>query len=133
MKIRYGFVSNSSTSSFLLYGVCIETSKIFDALTDDAKSALNIDDGEYSNTRWDIDEIESVIPELIDSESKEMSENLAVRFVNDWDELFVGIAPQYMRLDETRRQFQYRVEDMIRKVFKTPDDGFDYHDHVYYC
>lgn len=59
MKVRYGFVSNSSSMSFCIFGLCLEKSKIADHFIE--KKLLNEEDlskeGPYNDYSYDNDRL----------------------------------------------------------------------------
>jgi hypothetical protein len=94
MKIRNGFVSNSSSSSFCIYGVSIDQEE-FAALID---KDFNSDD-------YDVYEELNKIPAY---------------GANDYERELVWIGEKVtsMEMDETRREFEARVEKEIKSNFK---------------
>jgi len=95
MKVRNGFVSNSSSSSFCLYGIALEG-------TDDLeRMGLEITD---KDEPWEN------IYELVGKSG------LQVVFDHDNDAIYVGLHPDSMGLDETKRQFQTRVRELMTKL-----------------
>ena len=137
MKTRLGFVSNSSTSSFMIYGYEMDSSDFYEILyknhTDLFKDQLEqlnkdhkedekftLEDALSSGEIYDIDEVlqENDIPlHMIDGEG---------------DTVYLGVDPSNMDMDETKRQFQARVEEQISK-FMGKKVKCSYIDHDYSC
>lgn len=91
MKIRFGFVSNSSTTSFCLYGGMID-----DKEDKDGNSPA-----------------ENKIKEMNSFLQRKMTQGYG-----DWDNnVMIGLPPESIKDDETGAEFKKRVEDEIRRVF----------------
>lgn len=95
MKIRKGFVSNSSSTSFCIYGSCIDFKDIAKAASDE-----------------DLDILQYGI-------SKNISDKLTstnLRCYNDYDNscLYLGLNWQDMLEDETLKEFKNRVKEMLK-------------------
>ena len=102
MKIRNGFVSNSSTSSFLIFGVCF----------DDEYLALEILDlSEDKNSLYDVvDKIEELITE--------QQLNLSVETCGEYsDSIYVGRSWSSVGNNETGWAFKATIERDIKKLF----------------
>jgi len=97
MKIREGFVSNSSTTSFCIYGAYIED-------RNELASQLGVD-----VESEDYDAYEDLYDKL-DGE-----DDLQVEF-DPWDDgIWVGISFTRIKDDETGAQFKQRVKDVLEK------------------
>jgi len=86
MKIRQGFVSNSSTSSFLIYGICINCPLINDE-------------------NYDLEKIIS-----------ENKLNLKVETGPYYEDLYVGRCPTSIKDDENGKQFKESIESDLKKL-----------------
>jgi hypothetical protein len=102
MKIRYGFVSNSSTTSFCIYGAGVSIKNLKEA----------IDDEEYYD-----------IYEYIESLFK--NDAIEVHYGADWHTdddgnplCFVGQSYKNMRDHETLTEFKLRITNTLNKYFK---------------
>ena len=96
MKTRNGFVSNSSTSSFVIYGIKVE----------------GFYDLEEMGIKLDPDEQWEGLEQLCDDNNLE--------FIPDDEDggFYIGLDPsEGMRDDETRRQFRDRVTESLRQMF----------------
>ena len=98
MKLRNGFVSNSSTSSFLIYGVCFESS-------DDLYDALKLDE-EPEGGVWDI------IYELED----ELGLAVELPYEGDYG-VYIGESWSSVKDDETGAEFKARIEKKLKEKF----------------
>lgn len=110
MKIRNGFVSNSSSSSFCIYGASISSTSL--------AKALGIDDEDA-----DIEELLSKAPAL--SEMSYWSPE-------GYDEYFVGISWSKVKDDETGKQFKTRIEKAFKEVFGDDAPKVGTHQEAWY-
>ena len=104
MKIRQGFVANSSSSSFLIYGTCLDT---------DTKDK---DGNKINQYRTDID--------------KDLSISLHGRG-DGYSGTYLGMSWDCVGDDETGSQFKARIEGEVKKFlgrdnieFGTFEDGW---------
>jgi hypothetical protein len=95
MKIRTGFVSNSSSSSFLIYGVGLNEAQV------QALAGENIP--KYANP-------ESVVETLA------TREGLIVDRHPNYGFLYVGASWDTVGEDETARQFKARVKEALGRM-----------------
>ena len=102
MKIRMGFVSNSSTSSFCLYGICVDREKFIEItkqIAPELTRQIDIDAGEA---------VEIVGDKL----------NLQYSLgPYDDDMAYIGLGPEDMKDDETVAQFKESVKSRLEKYF----------------
>ena len=90
MKIRIGFISNSSSSSFLIYGTPVEGN---------------------GEDRVSIDKIENQLGEeksFLELEYNPMYDSI----------LYVGLSWGHIKDDETGKQFKERIEKEVKRIFK---------------
>jgi hypothetical protein len=100
MKIRTGFVSNSSTTSFCIYGVELELSEIFsvDTLIDiknnkpdiwnEIKDLIQNGDDDSNNDN-DVNFLEGISPSLTDDEKASIEDRLTCCIENNWNTSYV--------------------------------------------
>lgn len=105
MKVRSGFVSNSSTSSFCLYGMC-----------------------------FDSDEIDAIAQALGIEEKYDLAEDVATALglqceYGPEDEYFIGRDPGCIGDDETGSQFKNSIKKALQKALK--DVNCDYHERAW--
>jgi len=136
MKTRHGFVSNSSTTSFSIYGISMDDAdinvdlfvrikqnmpKAFEGIVKQANTYYS-DFVEYFNNIDSLTkEQKSELQELIDDLGPEMIEMLdCLSFEvhwTPWDVTYVGTSWNSIGEDETPRQFKARVEKEMKKFF----------------
>lgn len=120
MKIRNGFVSNSSSSSFCIYGTYIQDPSL---LTAEFREKLMKELGKDS---WEQVEEDCDSYEMRDT----ISDLLGMSFYG-YEHNCIGLEPDAIGDDETGRQFKNRVQDVIRSAFDC-EFGFGWHEECYY-
>jgi hypothetical protein len=112
MKVRDGFVSNSSTTSFLIYGVYFDGSE-------ELKKALN----EAGKEK---------IKEL-DDDDNEIVEELGLPYYSGYEssQVYLGRSWAEIEDDETGLQFKQRVQKEIREYFNLEDENFGTHEEAF--
>ena len=128
MKIRNGFVSNSSSSSFCIYGTVIERDywNIFNTIRENSPEALEKIKDEIK--KWDdneeilawMDGDESVLENSDLDEviglafEDEIEIHYAVNYADDY--IYIGRSWKNINGEETGNQFKKDVENKVGKV-----------------
>jgi hypothetical protein len=105
MKIRQGFVSNSSTSSFLIYGCTVDDDQITEMYLKKFPEK-EIDEDEYAS---------ELLYELF--ESKEFKGSGLNSWHPDYSDTFVGRSWASIDDNETGKQFKDSVEKQLKELF----------------
>ena len=98
MKTRHGFVANSSTSSFLLYGSYVDSQALLDAFN--SRCGTEVD---YANEYY-LRKIDSSVPVW-----------LAIHDM--YSEIVVGRSYMTLGDDETGAQFKQATEQELARLF----------------
>jgi len=99
MKLRRGFVSNSSTTSFLIYGICMDGADISKRLSD--KGLIKMEEDEES---YDLYECENLFP------------GYEITSCPDTDDYFIGPSWDSIGDDETGREFREKIEKKFKEL-----------------
>jgi hypothetical protein len=92
MKIRFGFVSNSSSTSFTIYGASFEPEELKDLLKEIGKEGTEIDEVLHGT---------------------QLQYN-----VGEYDTVYVGRSWDSIKDDETGKQFKDSIERDLKDLFK---------------
>lgn len=111
MKIRYDFVSNSSSSSFVLWGISYDTDELAEKLRA-AGFVPKESGGEERSAAADIDAF---------LEDNKISYD---EYVFGYDDNYIafGLSPEEMKDNETLKEFKTRVIDRL-KSYGLPIEG----------
>ena len=114
MKIRNGFVSNSSTSSFVIYGIYEQMNVIEESLV----NSEEVEDGD----------IDSVLSDQIEK----LGLNLEPSSFGECGMCYVGRNPCSIKDDETGKQFKESVKEDLLKLFKKEfvEKNIDFHPEI---
>ena len=113
MKIRRGFVSNSSSTSFCVYGAEIEYDDFIAFLPQD-----------YVAKKLLLDEIsEEDLPQLIEEHLSDIFEGTSLYAVNSWEQrtVYIGRELVTLRDDETGKEFKDSVLETLKEIFDDDD------------
>ena len=102
MKIRNGFVSNSSTSSFLIYGTILDRDSI--------KEKRGLSDEEFE------DKYCGRIYDLVEEEMKDI-DGFEWHEPEYYDTFYIGVSWDSVKDDETGFQFKARVRRVLEEKF----------------
>ncbi len=111
MKIRSGFVSNSSSSSFVIYGVWIKDASGVVDFTEDEGDSVIIEKA-----------VKTITDKVFDFE-----------FYNE-DELdgyYIGVHPASCPDDMTMGDFKKGIRDRLEKII--PNTSCGWHQEEFYC
>ena len=122
MKIRVGHVSNSSSTSFLVYGARFDCSSTKSLIKVAAKLGLDI--SEYGKDEENIEMYELL---------SDVAEKLSLESYSGGGAYYryIGITPSEIGDDETGGQFKAKIEKKIAEVFGE-DVKCAYHEEAYY-
>ena len=114
MKIRRGFVSNSSTSSFLIFGVFLEDSEL-----EEYFGIKRDEDDEL-----DYDQIDQLVSDL----------NMEYHCPEGYDGYYIGDSLRECREDQTMGDFKKEVKERLlaKTIKKIPDEKFALYEEAYY-
>ncbi len=126
MKIRNGFVSNSSSSSFCIYGVTAAEQEIKDGLIAQGATEDDLADGvsEYLenwgyNSRKRSDSLTS--EDIAGNEKKFFKAEEGFESHNPYydygDDIYLGVAWSSIGDDETGKQFRDRIDAKLTELF----------------
>lgn len=135
MKIRTGFVSNSSSSSFCIYGICKSEDEIKEALIENGiATEEELEDGLYDYfDEWSY--IYNLTQNGVSEEEakQKSSERPFADFevYHPYDDYYLGIPWSAIRDDETGAQFKKKIEDKMRELFGN-DSECDTHQEAWH-
>lgn len=130
MKIRNGFVSNSSSSSFIAYGkeVNLTNEEILKAIKKIDKGKYKELIEEYKEEDWDIDDLDSYeLYEILG----DLLEKSIEYCTNDDGGCYFGIPYENIGDDETGRQFKDRIENALKDL--DPEQKCGHIEYITYC
>jgi hypothetical protein len=112
MKIRIDYVSNSSSSSFMVVGSEFGTDAIVEmAKLNKVKSDYHKEDGEEDNyDDWDTYELAEAL------EDKFPDLRFCRGIEEYYDEYCIGLGYADMKPNETKKDFEKRIKDLLKKL-----------------
>jgi len=125
MKIRNGFVSNSSSSSFCIYGICAEESEIKEALVAKGATKDELEDDLYEYfDNWSYNrkkrEGELTAADISEYEDKFFKPEDGFEMHNPYEydgEIYLGVEWSSIGNDETGAEFKARIDAKLKDLF----------------
>ena len=127
MKIRLALVSNSSTTSFCIYGIKLDSifDKIMGSKSLKAKflKMLDDDDLEKIDEAEDPDDKDDIMSEFFHDDPDGFVEELfGMEYFSNGYSHWLGAGIDKMKDDETKKQFQTRIKKVFTSLgFKAKD------------
>ena len=114
MKIRSGFVSNSSSSSFCIYGIEIDVEELREKLL--SSEILSEEDKKYLSEIEDTYEIVEML-EYNDMKIENIS-NIEFHYMGEYnpDSVYIGRSWSLIEDDKTGKEFKEDVENKLKKI-----------------
>ena len=124
MKTRNGFVSNSSSTSFTIYGISFNNNE------DTLKEAMlpeivEIIDAMPAPNKWS-DDFSDKLEQYLDNNKFKLS----VQTGQDSEYIYFG--ESWPDEDETPRQFKVRIKETLEKIFKPGCGALGHHEESWY-
>lgn len=123
MKIRQGFVSNSSSSSFVLYGCSFES---FEDILKALKEELD-EETKAELEESDFYEISDELQKIINIKGLK----LEVETYSDYG-IYIGREPTTIGDNETGKQFKDGVVEDLSKIFNIDNKDINYMSECFY-
>lgn len=122
MKQRLGFVSNSSSCSFQLVGICFETCEVLKEFSEDVRILMELDwlknHSDKPLDSLDLENDPKKVKEFIDNYSVIANLNLMIECGLENKYIYFGLHPHYdMDANETQAEFHYRIRQQLKKLF----------------
>ena len=108
MKVRSGFVSNSSTSSFLIYGAYLDTSKLEELL-----GINQVEPSDSADSDEEVDRVEKDVYDILEEKCGEFD----LELTDGTYGYYIGASWDSVGDSETGKEFKQRVKDNLKKLF----------------
>ena len=132
MKRRMGFVSNSSSSSFCIYGVAIEESKLFESEAfKNTLKRLTEEKNQDSDETMTEDEVFEYYGVWEILEYMEFGKGMGFWSPEGYGKIFVGRSWSSIDDDQTGKQFKEQTESILKEALGG-ELKFDTHQEAYY-